>query len=139
MKKRRYLMVKRISVIVSGLLLAVSILLCGQVRVMLSDQRKMEREVLFESSYFQQRKTEQLFMQEIRGVRGVHKQSEVLNDEVQPRNRLPVFLLFLLLTGMIWECRPKCQWLVHTEFRKKACIYSRVSKRRGPPIAAAFC
>lgn len=125
MRKRQYLISKGIGVIISLLLVTVSILMCGQTHTVISNQEKTK-------------KTEKISTQEIRRVRDVHKQSGVLNNEDQPKNRLPVFLLFLLLPELIWECNSKCQWFGHKEFRKKTCFYSNVSKRRGPPLSVAL-
>lgn len=168
MRMRQYLISKGICIIAGLVLLAVSILMRGELRIESFDQGKtgeiintwrekteseiflvqdvserivsfgQEETVKTESLNFQLKKTEQISTQEIRSVRGVYKPSEVLNNEVQPRNRLPVFLLFLLLIGLIWECNLKCQWVGHTEFKKKTCFYPNASKRRGPPASAAL-
>lgn len=158
MRKWQKLISKEIGFVVSLLLFTISVLLHGQMRIESSDQEKTESRLLrgqrqaegfisfrrgetFRREFlnFRLKKTERITTQEIRGVSGVYKQSEVLNNEVQPKNRLPVFLLFLLLTWPIWECSPKCQWIGHTEFKEKTCFYSKVSKRRGPPISAVLC
>lgn len=143
MRKRQYLISKGICVIVSLLLVSVSILLCGQMRIVSSGRKKTGNAAVSwqgntEFSNIQLKKTEKLSVQEIRSVKDVHKKSEVLNNEVQPRNRLPVFLLFLLLTELILECNSKCQWIGHTEFKEKTCFYSNVSKRRGPPVSVTL-